>query len=246
MALRKELRDSGLADRAIIHGMEISLKARNLPKLFFVWALNIAVLWGVLTGVPDVSNMDSLPVRLSDAIADPTAGWPYAGLLTMVSIFNGMVPRSVKEHLVFWPARRPGSRAFSHFMLKDSTINRKAIKEHFGPLPSDPDEQNALWAGWLHEFENDARVRPAYGLYLFGRDWMTVAVTTLVLGSPIAVWFSTHMDRALYYAVVLVGQCALARWLGRVQGEQLVMSVMSCKGSSAAVRSHEEKRRNSS
>ena len=221
--------------------MEISLKTRNLPKLFFVWALNVAVLWGVLTGAPDVLDIDSLRVLLSELADDPAAGWPYAGLLTAVSIFNGMIPRSAKERLVFWPARRPGSRAFSHFMLKDSTINRSAIREYYGPLPSDPDEQNALWAGWLHEFENDARVRPAYGLYLFGRDWMIVAVTTLVIASPIAILLSNDTERALYYAVVLLGQCAFARQLARVQGEQLVMSVMSCKSSSLTVRSGVEK-----
>ena len=201
---------------------------------------------GVLTGVPDVLDIDSLGGLLSELAEDAAAGWPYAGLLTVVSIFNGMVPRSAKERLVFWPGLRPGARAFSHFMLKDSTINRRAIREYYGPLPSDPGEQNALWAAWLHEFQNDVRVRPAYGLYLFGRDWMTVAVTTLAIASPIAVWLSDDTERALYYAVVLLGQCAFARQLARVQGEQLVMSVMSCKSSSLTVRSGEGKSKDGS
>ena len=221
--------------------MKISLKARNVPKLLVVWTLNVAVFSGVVTGVLDVRDVEALRVLLSEVATDPGAGLPYAGLLTVVSIFNGAVPRLVKERLVFWPAPRPGSRAFSHFMLKDSTINRKALQEHFDPLPSDPDEQNGLWAGWLHEFENDSRVRPAYGLYLFARDWTTASVTTLVFASPIAIWLAKDPERAFWYAAVLLGQCAFARWLARVQGEQLVMSVMSCKGSSLVTRSGDNK-----
>ena len=221
--------------------MKISLKARNVPKLLVVWALNVAVFSGVVTGILDVRDVGALQALLSEAANDLGAGWPYVGLLTVVSIFNGAVPRLVKERLVFWPSPRPGSRAFSHFMDKDSTINRKALQEHFGPLPSDPDEQNALWVKWLHEFADDARVRPAYGLYLFARDWTTVAATTLVLAGPMALWLAEDAERTLWYVVVLLGQCALARWLARVQGEQLVRSIMSCKGSSLGPRSRDEK-----
>ena len=130
--------------------------------------------------------------------------------LTFVSVFNGAFPRWFKEALVFWPAPRPGSRAFSHFMLRDSTIDRHALQTHFAPFPSDPDEQNALWAGWLNEFEDDARVRPAYGHYLFARDWTAIAVATLVLAGPLALWLAADVGRALAYGVVLLCQCAIA------------------------------------
>ena len=217
--------------------MKISLKARNVPKLLFIWALNIAVFSGVVTGSIDVRDVEGVTELLSDVANDSRAGWLYAGLLTLVSIFNGAVPRPVKERLVFWPAPRPGSRAFSHFVFKDSTINRTALQQHFRPLPSDPDEQNALWAGWLHDFEDDARVRPAYGLYLLTRDWTTISAMTLVAASLIALWLADDAEWVLWCAVFLLGQLAFARWVARVQGEQLVMSVMSCKGSSLSARS---------
>ena len=89
-------------------------------------------------------------------------------------------------------------------MLKDSTINRKALEAHFGPFPSESDEQNALWAGWLAEFANDARVRPSYGLYLFARDWMVIAVATLAVAGPLALWFAEDAGRALSYGVSAV------------------------------------------
>ena len=226
---------------SVTNSMKISLKARNVPRLLIVWAVNIAVFSGVVAGGLDVRDFETLRSLFSKVAADPGAGWPYGVLLTMITMLNGAVPRLVKERLVFWPAPRPGSRAFNHFMLKDSTINRKALQQHFCPLPSDPDEQNALWAGWLNEFEDDARVRPSYGLYLFARDWTTIAVTTLVLAGPIALCLAENSGRALWYAVVLLGQCAFSRWLARVQGEQLVMSVLSCKGSSLGMRSDSKK-----
>ena len=212
--------------------MKISLKARNAPRLLLVWGLNVAVFSGVVAGVFDIRDTEALRALLADVARDPGAGWPYAGLLTVLTIFNGAIPRPTKERLVFWPAPRPGSRAFSYFMLRDSTINRKSLQKHFDPLPACPDEQNALWAGWLHEFEDDARVRPAYGFYLFARDWTTVAVATLVLAGPLALWLAEDATRALWYGTALLAQFAVARWLARVQGEQLVMSVMSCKASS--------------
>ena len=206
--------------------MNISLKARNLPKLLIVWTLNVAVFSGIVTGVLDIRDMKSFLALFSEVTRDMV---PYASLLAVVSVFNGAVPRLVKERLVFWLAPRLGARAFSYFMLKDSTINRNALQEHVGPLPSDPDEQNALWAKWLHEFETDARVRPAYGLYLFARDWTAIAVTVLVLAGPMALWLTEDAERTLWYIVVILCQCVFARWLAHVQGEQLVMSVISCK-----------------
>ena len=211
--------------------MKISIKAKNTPQLFVVWAVNVGAFSGIVAGVFDIRDTDALGRLLADVARDPGATWPYAGLLTVVTIFNGAIPRLVKERLVFWPAQRPGSRAFSHFMFQDSAINRKSLQEHFNPLPTSPDEQNALWVGWLHEFEDDARVRGAYGLYLFARDWTAVSVATLLLAGPLALWLAEDVMRSLWYGVALMAQFAVARWIARVQGEQLVMSVMSCKAS---------------
>lgn len=208
--------------------MKVSLKARNLPRLLLVWVLNVSVFSGIL-GALDVEFTQAF---LSDLAIDPGAGWPYAGLLTLVAVFNGAIPRPLKERLVFWPAPRPGSRAFSHFMFKDSTIDRVLLQQRIGPLPTLPDEQNALWAGWLHEFEDDARVRQTYGLYLFARDWTAVAVATLILAAPLAIWLTDDTTRALWYGAALLVQVVFARWVALVQGNQLVMSVLSCKSSS--------------
>ena len=152
--------------------------------------------------------------------------------MTIVSIFNGSVPRPIKERLVFWTKPRPGCRAFSELVLKDSTIDRKALQEHFGPLPTDPDEQNALWVKWLNEFSDDIRVGSTYGMYLFTRDWTTIAAITLALATPAALWLSEDSVQALSYGGFVLLQYAFAAWVARVQGEQLVMSVMSCKGTS--------------
>ena len=219
--------------------MKATLKSWNYPKLLLVWILNVTVFSGVLSGDLDVRDLESLRALFSTIETDPWAGWPYIGLLTLVSVFNGAFPRRVKEALVFWPAPRPGSRAFSHFIFRDSTINRKVLQAHFAPLPSVPDEQNALWVGWLAELSNDPRVRSSYGPYLFARDWIVIAAATLVVAGPVSLWLAADVGRALAYGAVLVCQCVIARWVARVQGQQLVMTVLSCKGSSLASRSGE-------
>ena len=214
--------------------MNISLKTRNTPKLLVVWVLNVVTFSGIAMDVLDVRDVESMRALLLEVANNPGAGWPYIGLLTVVSVFNGAFSRPVKERLVFWPASRPGSRAFSHFMLRDSTIDKKVLTERFGPLPTDPDEQNALWARWLNEFVNDPRVRPSYSLYLFTRDWTVVAATTLVLAGPLSLYLAENTGSALAYGAILLCQFAIARWVARVQGKQLVMSVLTCKGSSVA------------
>ena len=223
--------------------MTTGLKTTNLPKLLIVWAVNVAVFSGVVTGALDVWDIEALRALAAETAQDPAAGWPYAGLVTVVTIFNGSVPRPIKERLVFWTRPRPGCRAFSELMLKDSTIDRKALHEHFGPLPTDPDEQNALWVKWLNEFSEDIRVQPTYGMYLFARDWTAVAVITLAIATPAALWLSETPAQALSYGGFLLVQYAVAAWVARVQGEQMVMSVMSCKGTSLNTRPGGKKKR---
>ena len=217
--------------------MKPTLKSLNYPKLLLVWIANVTVFSGVLSGVLDVRDPESFRALFSVLDDDPWAGWPYIGLLTLITVFNGAFPRPVKEALVFWPAPRPGARAFSHFMYKDPTIDRKALQAHFAPLPSEPDDQNALWLEWLAEYSDDPRVRSSYGPYLFARDWMVIATATLVVGGPLSLWLAEDVGRALAYGAVLVCQCVIARWVARVQGEQFVMTVMSCKAASLASRS---------
>lgn len=215
--------------------MEISYKTKNVPMLLGVWALNVAVFLGMIESNLDFAIGDVLQSLLPYIVADYSDKVLFALLVALVTVFNGIFPRSVKEFLVFWPASRPGERAFSHFMPKDSTINKKVLQKHFGPLPSESDEQNALWVTWLHEFDNDVRIRSVYRRYLFARDWTIIAVAVLILAIPVAVLFSEVKLQTLYYVILLIGQCLLARQFARVQGEQLVRSVMVRKGSSVSV-----------
>ena len=213
----------------------VGLKAWNVPKLAAVWALNVVLFWLAVTDV--VGDEDFLE-RLRVAVS----GWGsvlahtalYAALHALVVAFNGLFARPVKECLVFWPASRPGARAFSHFLHQDSTIDRSTLEERFAPFPSGPKEQNALWVQWLHELEGLDRIRSAYAAYLFGRDWMIIAVVTLVGGSAMALLVAANATQVPWYILVLVLQCVLVRRLARVQGEQLVLSVLASKASSLA------------
>ena len=85
------------------------------------------------------------------------------------------------------------------------------------------------------------RVAPTYGMYLFTRDWTTIAATTLAIATPLALLVSDDTIQALAYAGFLLLQYVFAAWVARVQGEQLVMSVMSCKGTSLNSRTRQEK-----
>ena len=135
------------------------------------------------------------------------------------------------------------------YLAHPETLKHRPCRSHavnvtmpFGPLPTDPDEQNALWVKWLNEFSDDIRVVSTYGMYLFTRDWTAISATTLCIATPVALWVSDDTIQALSYAGFLLLQYVFAAWVARVQGDQLVMSVMSCKGTSLNSRPRDKKK----
>ncbi len=73
--------------------MKISLKTINSVKMLAAWAVNVAVFSGVVSGVLDVRDIEAWRTLAAEMANDPGAVWPYIGLVTIVSIFNGSVPR---------------------------------------------------------------------------------------------------------------------------------------------------------
>ena len=95
-AAKGALEEGGAHQVGPVRGIKnISLKSRNIPKLLIVWAVNVAVFSGVVTGGLDVWDVEALRALAAQIEQDPAAGWPYVGLVTIVSIFNGSVRRPI-------------------------------------------------------------------------------------------------------------------------------------------------------
>lgn len=212
--------------------IQMSYKAQNKINLLFVCFFNISFFLIVTEIQINFRFTDSLKSLWSDLPEKFVDLSPFYAVLLMMTVISGMFSRNLKECLVFWSEGRPGERAFSHFMLKDSTINVKVLSQYFHPLPTEPFEQNALWYSWLHEFDMEPRIRQVYKSYLFAREWTLFAAFILITSTPIVILLSIPLKNILLCLTILIGQYFIIRFVARVQGEQLVKSVMSRKASS--------------
>jgi len=216
----------------VLRDKDTSLNSATMRNLLLVGVINMVLF--VALGLENLEfiNGDLTQVLSSVSASIKASGLIYAILMVPIHLCIGVFPRSFKEWLVFSPQPRPGSRAFSHYMSRDSAIDEKALNEKLGPFPDVPNDQNALWVSWLHEFDGELRIRSAYSRYLVARDWAVIAAVLLILGSPLAYVVYATKSQAIWYIVTLLVQFILTRQAARVQGAQLVKSVLVRKGTS--------------
>lgn len=74
------------------------------------------------------------------------------GIVTVVStiitfILNGLLSSDFKAKLVFWKKENiyPGCRAFTDLLYRDCRIDKFALRQKYGELPIQPQDQNKLW-----------------------------------------------------------------------------------------------------
>ena len=210
---------------------KVSHKTVNTPKLLAFWFVNIAIFSVVSTAELGVQSWSEIlrSITTGYSLLDIAQWVSIASIIMLASIFNLGVPRAWKEKLVFCTQPRPGERAFSDLIKQDSTIDRKAIEAAFDPLPTDPGEQNRLWVRWLHEFDQDVRVKDVYKKYLWTRDCTAKAIAVIICGNVAVLFAATcYYNSFLYFGITFL-QYFCIRLAAKNQGEQLVKTVLVCK-----------------
>lgn len=132
------------------------------------------------------------------------AGASGVGLL----ILGDLVPRSVKEVLVFWrlKERLPGCRAFSVIAPRDRRIDPTDLAVLLPTSPMNATEQNALWYRWFKETEDNPTVADAHKRYLALRECATLLFLLLIV-TPLLLLLPGEYRRAI--GLLSVG-CAMA------------------------------------
>jgi hypothetical protein len=104
---------------------------------------------------------------------------PAAGLFILCQLLQDLIPKSIKEVLVFWRLtdRLPGHRAYSHLARTDTRIPVVSVNAEGGEAELDGPGQNALWYGKYKTVSSDPSVAHESFRYLAWRD----VTTTLVL-----------------------------------------------------------------
>lgn len=155
-----------------------------------------------------------------------------AGILGLAFlVFQEIIPRAVKEAVVFWRLkdRLPGCRAFSKYALRDERIDHTDLAILLPSGPMAPPEENALWYRWLKSVEDDAAISDNHRRFLILRE-CAVLLLLLTVGTPSLLFLP---DRSLSQTLTLAGAfCAgymITMFSARNAAVRLVCNVIARK-----------------
>lgn len=142
---------------------------------------------------------------------------------------TGLIPPEWKARLIFlrWENPLPGSEAFTTHGPRDERVDMQILEDRHGPLPDDPRGQNKLWYRMYKSVEHDSSVRHTHTEFLLVRDWYTLALVLLVLGSIGYRYITSEWD--IWYPLLLIAQVLMAWWRARYRGVRFVTTVLASK-----------------
>jgi len=206
--------------------MTQSLKDINKLPLYLMMAANLAFFYAVVQNNAIMTgNWVTLFRNLAGALP--------AGLgVILTGIINAQLSSEAKSRIVFmrWSNSLPGCEAFTRYAKSDLRVDVSSIEQSYGPLPTDPRQQNALWYKLYKSVESEPSVRQVHRAFLFARDYACIGLMlVVVLGVAGFVQISSTRT-ALTYFVLLVLQFVFADRAARTHGKRFVTTVLAIKG----------------
>lgn len=204
--------------------MVASHKDANKFPLMAVLTVNAAAFWGLVTTqqVDPVAWIGSIQGNLKGSL-------PIALALVLTGILNSQVSPMTKARLVFleWEHPLPGSQAFTKFMHRDVRIDATALDRKFGPLPTEPQEQNRHWYRIYQRVKDQPSVADASKGYLFGRDYATLMVLAILLFGTLSLVLVKSPLAYIGYTAALIVQYILAANSARNHAVRLVTNTLA-------------------
>lgn len=150
------------------------------------------------------------------------------GLILLV--LQELVPRSVKEVLVFFRLRDrlPGCRAFSVIAARDPRIDPVELGVLLPSKTMTGVEQNALWYRWLKSVEADPAIADNHHRFLALRD-AAVLLFLLGLTSPFLACISAQHSRWFILGAAFLGAYLVTALAARNSAIRLVANVIARK-----------------
>ena len=206
--------------------MALALKDLNKVPLVSVVLANFAAFVAV------TQSTDLRAVDWSSLTAALTRASPAGMALILVGIVNAQLGAEAKARVVFlrWRNPLPGSEAFTRHAREDHRVNVGALEGAFGPLPTSPREQNALWYRLFKSVEDHLSVRQVHREFLFTRDYACLALLMLLVLAPLSIAEAPSIKAAMTYSGLLTLQFALVVRAARHHGVRLVRTVLALKG----------------
>ncbi len=205
--------------------MAASLKGSNRLVLFSAVVLNAALFYSVVEY--DTITLDKSIIEI---ICDLKNNWVWPSVaFILVPILNGLLSADTKARIVFfrWKNPLPGSYAFSRYGPEDPRVDMDAIKGAYGPLPSAPDKENALWYRLYKRIENDPSVLEAHRLFLLSRDFHCLSIIILISFGVAAIILIRSSKITAIYLALLIMQYLLSGVSARNYGKRFVTTVLA-------------------
>jgi hypothetical protein len=213
-----------------------TLKQQNQVSILLFALVNTCVIAALLGGWENFTAFVSEVSKGNLAFIGRTLGVPaIAGLIAGVA--SWVVPRKVKETLVFWrvgPRCMPSSRAFSEIAHKDPRIDVKRLRERVSEFPIAPAEQSSCWYSIYRKHHKEPAVEDANRAYLLYRDMTSlvpiVAITAVIVALLVALPAHPNRTAALFLALEFL----LTAVAARNAGSRLVANVLAIESSDPA------------
>jgi hypothetical protein len=152
------------------------------------------------------------------------------GLIALTRlVLLGLIPPQLRDRLIHWRWSNPlpGARAFTKIGPSDSRVDISTLQKKYGPLPTDPAEQDRLFYSIYKKHANDVGVLDAHKSYLAARDIGTISFLLMILLLPVSAWFAQDGKTLAIYGVFLVLAYALMCLAAKAYGMRLVQNSLA-------------------
>ena len=151
--------------------------------------------------------------------------------LIFVGLLNAQLSSETKTRIIFlrWQNPLPGSQAFTRYMNTDSRIDVTNLEKKYGPLPTDPKAQNAIWYKLYKSIEEHPSVMQVHREFLFTRDYSCLSLMMMILLGSAGLFQIPSSRTTIVYFVILIFQFLLASQAARNHGRRFVTTVLALK-----------------
>jgi hypothetical protein len=203
-----------------------SLKENNRKKLVLFAVLQFAAFaWLLNGGIHEFSWETAAKALLTSAVAN--------GAIAIAQILlSGLITDEVKASLIFWKIKHPlpGTQAFSRIAETDPRIDLNGLKTRYGPLPTEPREQNLLWYRIYRTHKDEAAVLDAHTDFLLTREMALMSVAFFIVLPLLGLASGIPRIQVALYAAALFAAYILCAVSGQHYGRRLVANVLAIEG----------------
>jgi hypothetical protein len=165
--------------------------------------------------------------KIQDFLAPGSISLGLIALTRLVLL--GLIPAQLRDRLIHWRWSHPlpGARAFTNIGPSEPRVDMSKLQKKYGPLPTDPTEQNRLFYSVYKKQADDVGVLDAHKSYLAARDLGTINFLLLILLLPVADWFAQDGKMVAIYGVFLVTVYVAMCLAAQVYGTRLVQNSLA-------------------